>query len=635
MAAAQRARLARRANALLTLFTRIGARFAAGSFVAALLLAQAVHALPGELDASFGTSGTTTITPATGKLTAGNSVVVAGSKVIVGGRVGATGTVSFAYTEYSLSGVAVSSARIHTKTFSDIVAAPGSNVTGASTTPPWNLTQEAAMPHFALDPVSGKIVAAGTCSFSSGNKRPCAVRFNTDGTSDGSFNGNTGFWQSTASTAGDITLSAIQFQADGKLLMVATCAVQEGVNLARRMCVYRLNANGTEDTADFASVQPAILESTGGRDRTEIGVGIVVRSDNYIGVFGRCLLAGAPGTQKRWAACLNVIDPLFRAGVFDVYKTEFVLAAPLGYTYPTAVAKLADNSTLIAGGCTTVEPSTTVANSSILRGCVSRLSWTGSAPFFTVAQDFTYSAGDADGFDGVALTATATESRMYRSLFVQASGKAIAVRARPSAASVCCTYEIVRITNNGVDEASPNWVKTQIPSIAAASEVGVPGLAVDSLGRSYSGNHVTSGGNQTIKLSRFQGDPLSCNFDLDGNGGAPNAATDGVIALRHLAGFKDPNFTLNALGASAARTDYSAVNSFIVGSCSGNPTTTCTLDIDGDGKKLPTTDGVLLIRAMLSIPNVTGAIGTGATRNTWALVKAHLQDKCGMTGLPN
>jgi hypothetical protein len=607
-------------------------RLVCATFFAVALCMSATFALPGELDTSFGSGGTTTIDPATGKLTAGNSIVVAGSKVIVGGRVGAAGSVSFAYTEYNLSGVAVSTARIHTKTFSDILANPGSNVIASTTTPvPWTLTQEEVMPRFALDPVSGKLVAAGTCAFSSGNRRPCAVRFNADGTSDNTFNG-TGFWQSTASTAGDITLSAIAFQSDGKLVIAATCAVQEAV-LARRMCIYRLNTNGTEDTTEFAGVQPAITSGTGVRDVYDIAVSLVIRSDGFIGLFGRCLRTAPMGSQKRWGACVNVIDPTQSAGVFEVYKNDFLAAAPDGYNYPRAFTALSNTSVLMAGGCTTGEPATATPNSSILRGCISRIGWTGGAPFFTIDIDFAYSAGDADGFNGVALTA-ANEPRSYRSIFAQANGKVIAVRARPSAASVCCTYEIVRLTSNGVDEANPNWVKTQIAAISAASEMGVPGLAVDTSGRSYSGTHVTSGGNQTIKLSRFQGDPLSCNFDLDGNGGAPNAETDGVLALRYLAGYRDPNFTTGALGAGASRTDYAAINSFIVGNCSGTLATSCTLDIDGDNRKLPSTDGVLLVRAMLGVANVAGAIGTGASRNTWSLVRMHLQNNCGMIGLP-
>ncbi len=609
---------------------------------AALALGHGAHsacALPGQLDSSFGTGGTTTITPATGKLTAGNSIVVAGSKVIVGGRVGAAGTVSFAYTEYNLSGVAVSTARIHTKTFADIAAAPGTNVIASTTTPPWNFTEESLMPQFALDPVSGKIVAAGTCSFSTGARRPCAVRFNTDGTSDSSFNGNTGFWESSTNPDGETTLAAIQFQPDGRLLMAATCVTKEGPVMtpvfARRMCVYRLNPDGTEDSTTFASPQPARLDSGSGRATADVAVGIVQRSDTFIGIVGRCLLANAnPSAQKRWGACINVIDPTQSVGSFNVYKTEIVFAAPFGYTYPTAVARLADNSTLVAGGCTTGVPATATANSSILRGCTAKLSWTGNAPFFTIAQDFTYSAADADTFDGVALTA-ADEHRMYRSVFAQASGKVIAVRAKPGASNSCCLYEAVRITSNGVDEVSPNWVKTQIPAITAVANTGVPGLAVDNLGRSYSGNHATISGVQEIRLSRFEGDPITCNFNLDGSTNAtPDAGTDGVIALRYLAGFKDPNFTQGAIGAGASRTDYAAINSFITTTCSGTTPTSCNLDIDGDGRKLATTDGVLLIRAMLGIPIVTNAVGAGAARNTWALIRPFLVNNCGMTGLP-
>ena len=59
----------------------------------------------------------------------------------------------------------------------------------------------------------------------------------------------------------------------------------------------------------------------------------------------------------------------------------------------------------------------------------------------------------------------------------------------------------------------------------------------------------------------------------------------------------------------------------------------CSMDIDGDGKVLATTDGVLLARAMLGLKGTVltaNAIGTGAVRTDAASITAFLVDRCRM-----
>lgn len=63
----------------------------------------------------------------------------------------------------------------------------------------------------------------------------------------------------------------------------------------------------------------------------------------------------------------------------------------------------------------------------------------------------------------------------------------------------------------------------------------------------------------------------------------------------------------------------------------------CTMDIDGDGKVLPTTDGLILTRIALGIAGnaaLAGAISPTATRNTWAKVRDYLVNQCAMTVAP-
>ena len=62
----------------------------------------------------------------------------------------------------------------------------------------------------------------------------------------------------------------------------------------------------------------------------------------------------------------------------------------------------------------------------------------------------------------------------------------------------------------------------------------------------------------------------------------------------------------------------------------------CTLDLDGDGIVSPTTDGLLLVRALLGFSGnavTANATGANAQRNNWLAIRTHLQRKCGIPGL--
>jgi uncharacterized delta-60 repeat protein len=67
----------------------------------------------------------------------------------------------------------------------------------------------------------------------------------------------------------------------------------------------------------------------------------------------------------------------------------------------------------------------------------------------------------------------------------------------------------------------------------------------------------------------------------------------------------------------------------------GGPQTArnCTMDIDGDGRVNPLTDGLILIRAMLGFSGsaaLSGAVAPGAARPTWPQVREYLFDQCQM-----
>lgn len=63
----------------------------------------------------------------------------------------------------------------------------------------------------------------------------------------------------------------------------------------------------------------------------------------------------------------------------------------------------------------------------------------------------------------------------------------------------------------------------------------------------------------------------------------------------------------------------------------------CSVDIDGNGQVDALSDGLILLRAMFgqtgsSVTN--NAIGSGAIRNTWALIRSYLNGNCGANFAP-
>ena len=81
------------------------------------------------------------------------------------------------------------------------------------------------------------------------------------------------------------------------------------------------------------------------------------------------------------------------------------------------------------------------------------------------------------------------------------------------------------------------------------------------------------------------------------------------------------------------------VDKFCVARLSGGPfgNKNCSMDIDGDGKVLASTDALLLARVapgMTGSAVVAGALGSGATRTNWTQIRDYLVSQCGMTVAP-
>ena len=126
----------------------------------------------------------------------------------------------------------------------------------------------------------------------------------------------------------------------------------------------------------------------------------------------------------------------------------------------------------------------------------------------------------------------------------------------------------------------------------------------------------------TNPLSRFSCSSGCFSFDVDQSLQA-QPLTDGLLVIRHLFGFSGDSLTSGAISSGASRDGSQAIANYLTGADSQ-------LDIDGDTKSKPLTDGLLLIRYLFGFSGdslVSGAIGSDATRNTAEAVEGYIKDR--------
>ena len=126
----------------------------------------------------------------------------------------------------------------------------------------------------------------------------------------------------------------------------------------------------------------------------------------------------------------------------------------------------------------------------------------------------------------------------------------------------------------------------------------------------------------TNPLSRFSCRSDCFSFDVDESLEA-QPLTDGLLVIRHLFGFSGDSLTSGAVSSDASRDASDTIASYLTDADSQ-------LDIDGDGESKPLTDGLLLIRYLFGFSGdslISGAIGTGATRDTAETVEAYIKER--------
>ncbi len=477
----------------------------------------------------------------------------------------------------------------------------------------------------------GKFLVAGTCG--SGRSDFCVMRVNADSTFDTTFGGP----DSSASKNGRVIFSigggnsvatALAIQRGGKIVLAGYCDASG----KRQYCIARLNRDGTyDDTFDGPNpvepgngrfILPAVV-ATWDHDLKSVSL----NNDDRILLTGSCY--SGQGASLLSQAC---VARLHADGTFDETfdgrnpstpgngRFAFEIGTRNALTYATAAALRSDGAIVVAGNCRTAGATATYV-------CVGQLLANG---------DVDRSFEGSDGFPGRIGFPMGGTSSGASAIAVQADGKIVVVgQCLVGAVQQICA---ARIRPNGIrDNTFGGPAGTLVIPIADASANSTSVVV------QHDGKLLIAGTCLTNSQSRICLVRLNSDGTLDDTFDGWSRAGNGATVL--------PPMSLNDLsGGVAVLNDGSIV---VAGKCNngdfnlmclaklqGGPfeASRCSLDLDGDGVVLSSTDLLMMTRVArgLSGAGVINSIqfAANATRKTWPEIHRFLTSQCGMSLVP-
>lgn len=465
-----------------------------------------------------------------------------------------------------------------------------------------------------------KIIIAGTCSnLTSGYFDFCVVRLHPDASVDTSFNA-AGVTPGVATVApGNFynVARGLMLQPDGKIVIVGSCGA---TIVATAMCISRHNTNGTLDTSfNPGGAVPGTRIETIGNSNDSYATSVARQSDGKLVVAGSCV---HNSNNEFCLFRLSDTGALDSAGFGASGKV--ITAVNSDEDTINAVVIQADGKIVVAGACSS---GGVFSSNGATKFCVARYNTNGTLDTagFNAAAPLVADRGklmfafDSD-YDGV------------NAAFVQPDGKLLlAGRCRADPMTGTGVFCSARLLGDGsLDATWGTSGKAIQPDIANQRDLTYAAALQPDGGLVFAGN-CFRGAPDAFCVARFTGGPFvppACSLNVDGNGFV-DPATDGVLIIRYLLGFRGSALTAGALGGSPARTG-TTLEAWIAG---------LDLDADGDGGTArAATDGLLLLRAMLGLTGSALTQGVtnapSATRNA-AQIVTWIQQTHGAACLPS
>lgn len=496
-----------------------------------------------------------------------------------------------------------------------------STMFGSVTANQFGTGERSGDPAMALQP-DGKYVVAASCK-TGATYDLCVARFDTDGGVDTSFGVNGIVVTDMRGT--DDYVAGVALQPDGKIVVAGTCAATTTSGTGTDFCVTRYGANGVIDTS-FGSGGKVF---TSLRDFDDTASSMALQVDGKIVVAGFC--AGSTSASSAIETCMarytsaGALDPSFSG------DGKLPVVRPNNVATPVTIRKKANGVAIAADG------KIVLVGSTILVGSLGG----GSPDYQTDLQiirllpngtpDATFSG------DGFVSESPASGWLVGNAVTVQPDGRIVVVASQVGACSNGQNECMIarRYTEAGaldVTFGSSGRVTLDFSAIGPGS-AGYA-VAMQSDGKIMLAGHCYgTGGYRSFCFTRLRDDgTLDKNFATNGMGSARFDTGSGDYAV---------------VGSAAVQPDGKIVlagqcySAFCMLRLEGGPfgARNCSLDLDGDGSVLATTDMLIGTRVALGITGgaVIGGINfpVGATRDQWGSntsrdIRKFLLTQCGM-----
>jgi uncharacterized delta-60 repeat protein len=464
-----------------------------------------------------------------------------------------------------------------------------------------------------------RIVVGGACpslATTPAGTRFCIAVWRSDGISAQMYLGPPGMTR----VRGD-ALGAIARQPDGKIVLAAPCTWITASTST--LCAVRFNTDFSVDTTFAISLQFPGLSNVALQswtDRDAFANALAIQPDGKIIVAGQCPNGGFGSTG--FVMCIHrflsdgYTDNAF--GNSGERSFEGLIATPTDRIKDIAVAT--DGRIILGGEC---------QNTNFLYPCAARLSAAGAIDtgFSSGTQKPKLLAGIGAGNDFI------------NAMTVQANGEFIFAGHCNNASSVVRVPCALRVgapnatqftTGTNFSGATVPIVNGLLREPAAAGHFEIIRVALQPDGKILAllrdGTAEGSLNNRAYTVRRYNEDGSADANWTQTPIVFPNTLT-GAVAIG-----QQSNGKVVVMGYRSINADTGVPEVYRLDN-RPSPGRNCGADIDGDGKVLPTTDGLLLARASLGMTGnavVVGAVGAGARRGTWTEIRDFLIMQCGM-----
>jgi uncharacterized delta-60 repeat protein len=469
-------------------------------------------------------------------------------------------------------------------------AAPGDLDTTFSTDGKRTLSffNESSRGHAVMVRPDGRIVIAGTCGPFLASYF-CITQIGATGLIDDAF-GSQGIGVQVVQIGDSDTVTAAALQPDGKIVVAGYCKVGTRYDF----CLARLTAAGRPDSSFDDNGQLTTDVSPNGSD---YAFAIAIQSDGKIVVAGRCGNFGQPSNfcVVRYESNGTLDDSFSSDGKAstDIVQDDTV----------NAVAIQADGKIIAAGTC--------ADSSSIVdeRFCIVRYRTIG---LVDTGFPIMPARGGSNG-----------DRSVVAAIVVQPDGRFVAVGYCDigSSGNRACLSRYNTDGSTDLTFRSTPWPEANFtPSAAAFRPDGKIAVA---------GNKGAGMSNRFVIALYNSDGTLDQSFGLDGQAVADFANTGD--AAKAIAVQSDGKFVLAGECNDGTGFFVMCIARF---EAANKGYRECSLDLDGDGKVLATTDSLIHTRIALGITGnaVTGGITfpANATRNSWSEIRTFLVTQCGM-----